>query len=293
MALIVTRFAPSTTGYLHIGHALSAWWCAHVAETCKGVFRLRLEDLDNVRSGPIFEAAILDDLAWLGLRYKGSVVRQSERTELYKDAMSVLAINGLAYPCFCSRKDIARLKSERDAGGARYPGTCRELSTKEQDTRKASGKEWRWRLNTEAAWQDGLFCTDIWGHTQPVLRESVSDIALTSRGIGNQTASYHLASVVDDAEQGITCITRGEDLRFAAPIHRLLQKCLGYTPPLLAHHPLIMAPNSSEKLSKSKRPDSIRDLKAQGFSPQDVLEHAKASVILPPLSNLVTALMKS
>jgi glutamyl-Q tRNA(Asp) synthetase len=273
--MIVTRFAPSPTGYLHLGHAYSALFAQHAAREADGRFLLRIEDIDPARCRPEFEAAILEDLAWLGLSWEEPVRRQSEHMEDYRAALARLDGLGVTYPCFCSRKDIA---AEITAAGAAphgptaaiYPGTCRRLSADERGDRIATGQPYAVRLDIAAGrditgalrWHDR---GAGWVEAQP---EREGDPVIARRDI---PTSYHLAVTVDDNLQGVTLVTRGEDLFAATHVHRLLQALLGYEPPDYHHHALL---TDAQGLRLSKRDGAlaIRALREQGVTPAQVRE---------------------
>ena len=270
---IVTRFAPSPTGYLHIGHAYSALFAFRTAVEAGGRFILRIEDIDGGRCKPHFEEAIYEDLAWLGIEWETPVRRQSEHFADYEAALSVLEGKGLTYPCFCTRGDI---KAELDRiggaphgfGGAVYPGTCRDLSVDERARRLAAGVESAIRLRmTEAisrsgvpSWNDlerGTMTTDPLRH---------GDVILARKDI---PTSYHLAVTIDDALQEISLITRGEDLLDFTDIHRVLQNLLGLQEPDYQHHALLTDDNG-RRYAKRDHSLTIRALRAAGMTPDEV-----------------------
>ena len=270
---IVTRFAPSPTGYLHIGHAYSALVAWHAAVEASGRFILRIEDIDIGRCKPEFEEAILEDLAWLGIEWETPVRRQSDHLDDYASALAELGRMGLTYPCFCTRSDI-RAELARIGGaphgalGPAYPGTCRHLSDEERDRRLAAGDEHAIRLHMDAAvsrtgaisWRD-LDRGTITG--EPARH---GDIILARKDI---PTSYHLAVAVDDALQGVTLVTRGEDLAEVTDIHRLLQLLLGLQTPRYRHHRLL-TDASGRRYAKRDRSLTIRALRAAGVTPDEV-----------------------
>jgi len=273
LGMIVTRFAPSPTGLLHLGHAHSALFAHRAAREAGGRFLLRIEDIDRARCRPEFDAAILEDLAWLGLDWDGEVRRQSEHFDDYRAALARLAERGLTYPCFCSRKEIAAEIAQAGAApheplAAIYPGTCRALGEEERRSRIAAGAPYAIRLDVgraiEAAgplsWRDldaGTIVAD------PAIE---GDVVLARR---DTPVSYHLAVTVDDHLQGVTLVTRGADLFTATHIHRLLQALLGYATPDYRHHPL-RTNAAGERLSKRDGALSLRALRATGKSPAEV-----------------------
>ena len=271
----VLRFAPSPNGALHLGHAYSALMNERLAAELGGSLLLRIEDLDRTRSKPQFEAAIVDDLAWLGLRFPAPLRRQSEHGDDYAAALARLNEQGLVYPCFCSRSEIARASNgERDPDGApRYPGTCRLLGAAEARARLVRGDKAAFRLDMRRALEAGpkrLFWTEYGEGAVPAQRSAApevwGDVILRGRDLA---ASYHLAVVVDDALQGVTDVVRGRDLLAATAVHRLLQTLLGLAPPRYRHHRLVLD-RSGAKLSKSRQSVSLAELRAAGLSPDEV-----------------------
>jgi len=276
----VLRFAPSPTGYLHIGHAFSALFTARMAERLEGRFLLRIEDTDATRCRPEFEAAIYEDLAWVGLAWEEPARRQSDHLADYAAALDALRGMGVAFPCFASRKEIAEAAERlgpdwpRDPDGAPlYPGIWRDADPSAAAARIAAGEPYAMRLdNTKARARANVrlsyVCFDEAGQTREVMAhpERWGDILLASR---DRPASYHLAVVVDDALQGITHVTRGADLEAATDIHRLLQALLGLPAPLYCHHRLIFDP-FGRKLAKSARDKSLRSLRAEGVTAADI-----------------------
>lgn len=264
--MIVTRFAPSPTGYLHLGHAFAAW----TARRAGARFLLRIEDLDQGRAREEFVAGIFEDLAWLGLSWEEPVLRQSRRMEVYHDALTGLA--PFTYPCFCTRKEIAyeiarAVEAPQGPDGPLYPGTCRHLSSEERATRIGRGDAFALRLDTaKAAATIGPLTFTEHGHVHAVDPLLFGDVVLARK---DMPASYHLAVVVDDAFQGVTLVTRGEDLLPAAHVQRLLQALLGYPEPAYAHHRLILD-KAGRKFSKRDRSATLRDLRAAGITPSGV-----------------------
>ncbi|WP_027287675.1 tRNA glutamyl-Q(34) synthetase GluQRS [Rhodovibrio salinarum] len=268
----VTRFAPSPTGLLHLGHAYSAVTCARAAGP-HGRFLLRIEDIDTARCRDTFEQAIFDDLAWLGLSWETPVMRQSTRMDAYARALTRLDDLGVIYPCFCSRKDIQAEAERLGAAphgplGTPYPGTCRDLSPTERDARIAAGTPYSLRLDHLRAhervghpqWTDrhhGTFQADL---------SAIGDVMLARKEVAT---SYHLAVVVDDAAQGITLVTRGEDLLPATPVHRVLQALLDLPVPEWAHHRLL-DDDAGKRLAKRDDAVSLRAYREAGYSPAEV-----------------------
>jgi glutamyl-Q tRNA(Asp) synthetase len=270
----VLRFAPSPNGALHLGHAYSALMNERIAAETNGRVLLRIEDLDRTRCKPQFEAAIIDDLAWLGLGFPAPR-RQSEHSDDYAAALARLDRRGLVYPCFCSRSEIARASNgRRDPDGARlYPGTCRDLSPAEASDRLARGDKAAFRLDMRRAIDAGPACIGWTEYGEgalpserPATPEVWGDVVLRGRDLA---ASYHLAVVVDDALQGVTDIVRGRDLLAATAVHRLLQALLDLAEPRYRHHRLVLD-QTGEKLSKSRQSWSLAELRATGLAPGDV-----------------------
>ena len=273
--MIVTRFAPSPTGYLHLGHAFAAWTAARAGER----FLLRIEDLDETRARNDFIAAIFEDLAWLGLSWEEPVMRQSRRFGAYRDALVRLA--PFTYPCFCTRREIADeisrsaeaphidvLSAPRTGpDGPHYPGTCRDMSASERADRLARGDTHALRLNVaEAAAAAGPLTFFEHGRETMVDPALFGDVILARKGLG---AAYHLAVVVDDAFQGVTLVTRGEDLLAATHIQRLLQALLALPAPAYAHHRLILD-RDGRKFSKRDSAVTLRELRETGVTPAGI-----------------------
>src|SRR5579883_764523 len=279
----VFRFAPSPNGYLHLGHAYSALLNADLARQSGGRLLLRIEDIDPARCRPEFEAAIHEDLGWLGITWQQPVRRQSEHLADYRAALDRLTALGLVYPSFESRAEIARLVAQRDEAGAwprdpdgaaLYPGTARQLSISERNALLAQGAPHALRLDMAAAtaragqlgWTEegegphgerGRITADpqAWG-----------DVILARK---ETPTSYHLSVVIDDALQGVTEVVRGCDLFHATSVHVLLQKLLGLPHPVYRHHRLIVD-GSGHKLSKSTQATGLRELRAAGVTPDAI-----------------------
>lgn len=271
----VLRFAPSPNGLLHLGHAYSALYTWQAASLLGGTALLRIEDIDAERSKPEFTAAIFEDLAWLGLDWPEPVLVQSQHMDAYADAGNLLRDQGLLYPCFCARSQIAAVATGTDPDGAPlYPGICRHLDRGEQIERLERGDAVQFRLDTEKAMaRAGMLTFTVSGplvtdrpqirHARP---ERWGDVVLQRKAI---PASYHLSVVVDDARQGVTHVTRGRDMEAATDIHALLQMLLGLPSPIYNFHRLILA-DDGRKLAKSKGSESLADLRAKGWAPEDV-----------------------
>jgi glutamyl-Q tRNA(Asp) synthetase len=264
--MIVTRFAPSPTGYLHLGHAFAAWTAARAGAR----FLLRIEDLDQGRTREEFVTAIFEDLTWLGLSWNEPALRQSNRFDAYRAALKSLA--PFTYPCFCTRKEIAdeiasATQAPQGPDGPLYPGTCRHLSADEREARRTRGESYAVRLDAaKAAETVGPLTLIEQGEAHAVRPLLFGDVVLARK---DMPASYHLAVVVDDAFQGISLVTRGEDLRPAAHVQRLLQALLGYSAPAYAHHRLILG-KDGRKFSKRDSAVTLRDLRAKGVTPSGV-----------------------
>ena len=279
----VFRFAPSPNGYLHLGHAYSALLNLDRARETGGRYLLRIEDIDATRCRPEFEAAIYEDLAWLGVVWERPVRRQSAHLADYRAALDRLAADGLVYPSFESRGDIARLVAKREAGGPwprdpdgtpLYPGAARKLAPAERARLIASGAPYALRLDMAAACRRvaGLAWTELGEGPEgergriPATPQAWGDVILARR---ETPTSYHLSVVVDDALQAVGEVVRGQDLFYATSVHRLLQALLGLPEPAYRHHGLIRD-QAGQKLSKSTRATGLRDLRAAGARPSEV-----------------------
>ena len=298
MSEIATRFAPSPTGLLHIGHAWSAILAQDRARQAGGRCLLRIEDIDGTRSRPEFVDAIQRDLAWLGLSWDGPVLLQSQRLAFYAEALERLKAMGLLYPCFCTRAEIAAsLSAPHGDAGPVYPGTCRHLASSER-ARRTAGEQHAWRLDMARAvaalpsvtpdlfrgppgslaqgpeghhpaetWMPEQVRHDagLWWHD-----EIAGDVIATPEMHGDvilarkdAPASYHLAVTVDDAAQGITHIVRGRDLFAATHVHRLLQALLGLPTPIYHHHALL-ADDTGERLAKRNKAPTLESMRTAG-----------------------------
>ena len=271
----ILRFAPSPNGRLHLGHAYSALLTWRAATQLGGSALLRIEDIDTERCKPEFVAGIYEDLHWLGLDWPEPVMIQSERMGVYADAGNRLRNMNLLYPCFCSRAEIAAAATGTDPDGAPlYPGTCKHLHRGEQIERLQRGDPVQFRLDTDAAMERaGMLTFTVVGplvtdrpqirHARP---ERWGDVVLQRKGT---PTSYHLSVVVDDAAQAITHVTRGRDMEAATDIHVLLQMLLGLPSPIYHFHRLILD-DEGKKLAKSKGSESLTDLRAKGWTAEDV-----------------------
>lgn len=276
-ACLVTRFAPSPTGFLHLGHAHSALAGWRRARAAGGRFLLRIEDIDPIRCRPEFTPAILDDLAWLGLDWDGPVRVQSAHLAEYRAVLEALAARGLLYPCFCTRTDIAREIAASAAAphlaplgpdGPLYPGTCRRLSRDEREARVAAGEPYALRLDIAAARAVvpvGLDFDEQGEGRMACDPARFGDVVLARKDI---PASYHLCVTHDDALQGVTLVTRGVDLKPATELHRLLQALMGWPAPAYAHHRLL-TDAAGRRLAKRDRAETLRELRTRGTSPAE------------------------
>lgn len=267
----VTRFAPSPTGPLHLGHAYAALTVGDAARAAGGRLLLRIEDIDRTRSRPAFEAAIYADLAWLGLEWEHPVHRQSEHMVNYEAALERLRAAGLLYRCFKTRKEIAEAAASAPHGPEiAYHGA--PLPQPEEAERLARGEPFAWRLSLDAARArlgaefDRLAYRDVDLGESLARPELAGDVVLARKDVG---VAYHLACVIDDALQGITHVIRGEDLREAIHIQRLLQALLDLPTPVYRHHTLIHGADG-KRLAKRNGAASLAELRAQGVTPAEV-----------------------
>jgi glutamyl-Q tRNA(Asp) synthetase len=269
MPPLITRFAPSPTGYLHLGHAFSALDGWSRARAVGGRFLLRIEDIDQTRCRPEFEAALIQDLSWLGLDWDGEVRRQSNHFADYQAALDKLQAIGVIYPCFCSRKDIsAAASAPHGPDGPLYPGTCRGLDPVLVAEKRAAGLPFVLRLDigkAQALTGNLTFTDERYGTlvAQPSL---LGDVVLARR---DTPCSYHLCVTLDDALQGVTLVTRADDLLPSTHIHRLLQALLGFPSPAYAHHRLL-ADETGQRLAKRAGAPSLRSLRESGRSAAEV-----------------------
>lgn len=278
---MVTRFAPSPTGLLHVGHGWSALMAMDMARAAGGAFRLRIEDIDGTRSRPDHVAGIIADLTWLGVAWDGDIVFQSQRLDAYAAALERLRAQGLLYPCFCTRADIqASLTAPHGPEGPVYPGTCRGLSQAERARRIDAGDAHAWRIDMGQAVARVGAVTWATLPFPPALdmRQSVAahplahgDVVLARK---DAPASYHLSCTLDDAAMGVTHVLRGDDLRGATDIHRLLQALLDLPSPAYVHHPLLLGPDG-KRLAKRSGSIALADLRAQGMAADMLALHLR------------------
>ncbi|WP_188236128.1 tRNA glutamyl-Q(34) synthetase GluQRS [Sphingopyxis sp. LK2115] len=260
---MLTRFAPSPTGELHLGHAYSAVQAHQAARAAGGRFLIRIDDIDGSRSREEYVAAALADLEWLGLDCDGDAMRQSNRLGDYAAALADLDARGLVYPCFCTRADIAAsLSAPHGPSGAIYPGTCRNLPARERMRRMAAEPHcWRLDMARAVAAAGDLFWEDAGQGARAADAAAHGDIVLARK---DAPASYHLASTLDDAAMGVTHVIRGADLIASTDIHRLLQALLGLATPVYRHHALVCGADG-KRLAKRDAGASLASLRAAGI----------------------------
>jgi glutamyl-Q tRNA(Asp) synthetase len=273
---VVTRFAPSPTGPLHLGHAYAAMVAHNMARTASGTFLLRVEDIDTARCRPEWEQAIYDDLEWLGLTWDGPVMRQSDRSPAFRDALQSLWDQGLVYPCTCQRHDIKLALSAPQEGaqmlgpdGFVYPGTCRWRLRKGKlrvgDALRLDATLAFKGMKTPCFLETGC-ASGQHDLEADAFQKTIGDFAIARRDMGT---SYHLSVVVDDAAQGITHVTRGEDLFEATKIHVVLQRLLGLPTPVYHHHRLIRD-DQGRRLAKRDDARALSKYRAEGATPDDI-----------------------
>ena len=271
---VVTRFAPSPTGRLHVGHGASALMAHDFARAAGGRFLLRIEDIDQGRCRAEHVQTILDDLRWLGIDWDGPVLFQSERMAVYADALDQLKAMGLVYPCFCTRADIAReIAASQSAphgpDGPLYPGTCRELPEAVRLVRQATEDHaWRIDMKRALAFAGPLDWHDQWEGRIVADPLSLGDVVLARKDVAT---SYHLAVAVDDAAQGVTDVVRGVDLFHATHVHRLLQALLGLPTPSHHHHPLLTDAHG-KRLAKRDGAPTLAAMREAGKDGRKVAE---------------------
>ncbi len=271
---VISRFAPSPTGRLHLGHGYSALRAHDLARAAGGRFLLRIEDIDPIRCRPEHIAGIFDDLRWLGMEWDEEPLFQSERLPLYADALDRLGVAGLVYPCFCTRARIAAeiaasVAAPHGPDGALYPGICRGLGEDERIARIAAGEAHAWRLNVARAaaiagpldWHDARAGTVV---ATPAIH---GDVVLARK---DAPTSYHLAVTVDDAAQGVTDVVRGQDLFAATHVHRLLQALLDLPVPRYHHHKLLLDDNG-ERLAKRAGSPTLASMRADGVDARELV----------------------
>jgi len=283
-AQIITRFAPSPTGLLHLGHAFSAKTAFDFAHDHDGIFLLRIEDIDPVRCKPEFEESIKQDLKWLGLTWAEPARRQSNHMDDYQAALDKLDDMGLLYPCFCTRKEILQEVAESGYAphgpeGVLYPGTCKNLSPAEREDRIKSGVPYALRLDMQKA----LTCISapLFWQNQSSETTDVENIAATPEILGDVVlarkdirTSYHLSVCVDDHLQSVSHVIRGQDLYYATHLHCLLQDLLGYARPIYLHHQLLLD-EKGEKFSKRNQSVTLKHFRENSFEPKKMFKKAK------------------
>lgn len=272
---IVTRFAPSPTGLLHLGHVFAAGFARSRARAAGGRFLLRLEDIDPTRCRPEFADAILEDLAWLGLTWDGPVRTQSDHLADYRAVLEDLGSRGLLYPCFCTRADIAReatasASAPHGPDGPLYPGTCRRLPPAAREVRLRAGQPYSVRLDL------GRALAEVPGPLT-YREEDLGEVSCLPERFGDpilarkdSPASYHLCVTHDDTLQGVTLVTRGEDLRPSTDLQRLLQVLMGWPAPRYAHHRLL-TDAAGRRFAKRDQSVTVRALREAGSGPTEVL----------------------
>lgn len=272
---VVTRFAPSPSGPLHVGHLLAALQARRLADAHGGSCLLRVEDIDQRAQHPEYLELMYEDLRWLGLHFDGEIMVQTRRFDVYRQTLQQLRSMGLLYPCFCTRTEIRNQVAEMGRAphatlGYLYPGTCRDLPPDLVEQKLAAGVPHTWRLDMKRV-QDLIGCPtwhDMLRGTQRCVPTTYGDVVLARKDF---PASYHLAVVVDDAAQGVTHVTRGADLFDSTHIHRALQGVLGLPVPLYCHHSLLRD-NAGKRLAKRDGARSIASLRAAGYSPSQIRE---------------------
>lgn len=279
---VVTRFAPSPSGPLHVGHLLAALQARRLADAHGGRCLLRVEDIDQRAQRPEYLELMYEDLAWLGLSFDGEVMVQTRRFDVYRAVLEQLRQLGLLYPCFCTRAEIKNQVAEMGRAphatlGYLYPGTCRHLPPEQVAEKLAAGVPHTWRLDMQRV-QDIIGCPtwhDMLRGTQRCVPTAYGDVVLARKDF---PASYHLAVVVDDAAQGVTHVTRGADLFDSTHIHRALQGVLGLPVPQYCHHALLRD-NQGKRLAKRDGARSIASLREAGYTPQQVRDSLQSALL--------------
>ena len=274
---VITRFAPSPTGRLHLGHVYSAMVARQIADAGDGQMLLRIEDIDHTRCRDEFYDGIYEDLAFMGIDYDGDVVIQSKRMDVYQTYLDQLKARDLVYPCYLSRRELDHLLSaphdtplaQDKKNGASPVNTDRLISKDDADERAGQGQEPAWRLRMEAIKPlvHKLYCYEVGEDPILIDLDQLGDVVIARKDIGT---SYHLSVVIDDAESGVTLVTRGKDLKNQVPIHRLLQYLLDLPDICWSHHPLV-TDQRGKRLAKRDDATSIEELRRQGHNRQDIL----------------------
>ncbi|RFD20328.1 tRNA glutamyl-Q(34) synthetase GluQRS [Komagataeibacter melaceti] len=286
----ITRFAPSPTGHLHLGHVASALAGWRAAMESGGTFLLRVEDIDTTRCRPEFIADLYTDLEWLGLSWPRPVRRQSAHMDDYRRVLDTLAGRGLLYPCFCTRRDImeaAGAPHHAPDGAMVYPGTCRNMDAGRRAALLAAGAPYALRLDMARALglpgARSLTWHEVGEGAQPCQPELFGDVVLARKDV---PASYHLCVTHDDALQGVSLVTRGQDLRAATALHRLLQHIMDWPAPRYRHHPLL-CDATGRRLAKRDGALSVRAMRMAGMTPQQVCNAAGAPDHISAVSSAV------
>lgn len=267
--MTVTRFAPSPTGNLHLGHAYSALYSERVAREEGGKFLLRIEDIDGTRCRSEYIQNIYDDIEWLGVVWDDEVIVQSNRLKFYVTKAEILEQRGLLYPCFCTRKELANINGkELNREKGLYPKTCLRLTNEQVAEKKSQGVPFSLRLNSNKAKEETgkIFWNDQTTGRHEVNYDALGDVVLVRKDIGT---SYHMAVTIDDDFQDVTCITRGLDLVESTHVHRILQSLLGLQVPEWSHHKLIKG-SDGNKYSKSNQSLTLKELRESGVSVAEI-----------------------
>ena len=278
-----TRFAPSPTGELHLGHAYSALTAWQAAGQSEDFFCLRIDDLDHTRCHQTYNQRIEDDLKWLGIHWAEAPLVQSQRLQRYAEALDKLKADRLVYPCYLTRRELSSLLSAPQDGAQQTPApsTRNLLSPEEHKHREIDGHAAAWRLDCEAAlartgpliWRDYAGVAHMVDKKQ--MRAYSGDVVLGRRDIA---ASYHLSVVLDDADSHAELVVRGADLEASTPLHRLLQALLDLPSPVYLHHPLVRDKNG-KRLAKRDHDTTLRALRTAGFSPKDVISMLPSFIV--------------
>lgn len=281
---VISRFAPSPTGRLHLGHAVSALRAHDLARARGGRFLLRIEDIDPTRCRPEHVAGIVEDLRWLGLDWDGDPIFQSRRLPLYAAALDRLKAAGLVYPCFCTRARIAAeiaasTSAPHGPDGPHYPGLCRALTDAERAARIAAGAAHAWRLDGAKALEMAgpLRWRDAAAGDVVATPEVHGDVVLARK---DAPTSYHLAVTIDDAAQGVTDVVRGQDLFAATHVHRLLQALLALPTPSYHHHPLLLD-EQGNRLAKRAGSPTLASMRAEGVNAREIVARLRGQFPLP------------
>jgi glutamyl-Q tRNA(Asp) synthetase len=273
--MLTTRFAPSPTGRLHLGHAYSAALAHGAARDATGRFLLRIDDIDQTRSRLEYFEGVEEDLRWLGLQWDADPLVQSLRSEIYAAALEELRQQRLVYPCFCTRSDVAAaLSAPHGPAQSHYPGTCRGLPD-DPDRRAATPHSWRLDAAKAIDLAGVPAWTEIDGRRFTARAEEVDDEILARK---DAPASYHLACVVDDAASGVTLVVRGADLRASTPVQRLLQVLLGFPEPRYLHHPLVVH-DDGRRLAKRNRAPTLQALRDQGIDGREIAQRLARGIL--------------